>query len=159
MQVLVFDNILLWDAVRPLPYVYLILKFSTGTGRCETMLWAFVLGLVIDIFGNTPGANAAALTLAAFARPTLLQLFVTRDAQNDEAVVPSAATFGPAAFFKYMLSFVLLHHAVSIVLIQFSLDNIGGLLLRILGCSAMTVVFIFAFEMIRKNSSRYDSAQ
>ncbi len=150
MQVLVFDNILLLGTVRPLLFVYLILKLSTGTGRCETMLWAFALGLVIDIFDNTPGANAAALTLAAFARPALLQLFVMRDVQNDETVVPSSKTFGPLAFFKYVLSFVFLHHAVSSVLIQFSLNNLGGLLLHILGCTVMTVAFIFALEMIMK---------
>lgn len=150
MQVLVLDNILLWGVARPLLYVCLILKFSTGTGRCETLLWAFALGLTVDIFSNTPGANAVALTLAAFVRPALLQLFVTRDTRDDAAVVPSVATMGLSAFFKYALSFVLIHHAVSFVLIQFSPDNIGDLLLRILGCSAMTMAFILAIETIRK---------
>lgn len=150
MQVLVFDNILLWGVVHPLLFVYLILKFSTGTDRCETMLWAFALGLIVDIFEDTLGANAAALTLAAFARPTLLRLFVTRDALDDDVVMPSVKSFGLPAFFKYVLTFVLLHHTAAAILIQFSLANFGSLLLRIIGCTAMTVACVFAIEMIRK---------
>ena len=30
------------------------------------MIWAFLLGLTVDILGNTPGMNAAAATVLAF---------------------------------------------------------------------------------------------
>ena len=38
------------------------------------MIWAFLLGLAVDIFGNTPGMNAAAATVLAFMRVTYFKI-------------------------------------------------------------------------------------
>lgn len=47
------------------------------------MIWAFLLGLTVDILGNTPGMNAAAATVLAFMREPVLRLVTLRDSVED----------------------------------------------------------------------------
>ena len=90
LQVLILNNVHIAGYATPFLYVYFILKFASGTSRNELMLWAFFLGLTIDIFSNTPGMNAAATVFLAFVRPTFLRLFTPRDTLD--SIIPSIRT-------------------------------------------------------------------
>ena len=79
LQVLILNNVHIAGYATPFLYIYVILKFETETSRNALMLWAFFLGLTVDIFSDTLGMNAAATVVLAFSRPALLQLFVPRD--------------------------------------------------------------------------------
>ena len=81
------------------------------------MLWAFFLGLTVDIFSDTPGMNAAATVALAFLRPTFLRLFVPRDAF--ENIVPSIKSMGIVPFLKYLVVSVFIHHAILLTRILF----------------------------------------
>ena len=79
LQVLILNNVHIAGYATPFLYIYLILKFESDVPRNALMLWAFFLGLAVDVFSDTPGMNAAATVLLAFLRPTFLRLFVPRD--------------------------------------------------------------------------------
>ena len=79
LQVLVLNHIHFEQYATPLFYIYFLLKIDSGNSRKGLMLWAFSLGLCIDIFSNTPGLNAAAAVCTAFCRPWFLRLFSLRD--------------------------------------------------------------------------------
>ena len=95
-------------------YIYLILKFESDTPRNALMLWAFFLGLAVDVFSDTPGMNAAATVLLAFLRPTFLRLFVPRDTLD--TLVPAIRTMGILPFLKYLVVSVLIHHGLLLTL-------------------------------------------
>ena len=59
LQVLILNNVHIAGYATPFLYIYLILKFESETPRNALMLWAFFLGLTVDIFSDTPGMNAA----------------------------------------------------------------------------------------------------
>ncbi len=61
LQVLVLNHIHFEQYATPLFYIYFLLKIDSDNSRKGLMLWAFSLGLCIDIFSNTPGLNAAQL--------------------------------------------------------------------------------------------------
>ena len=69
LQVLILNNVHIAGYATPFLYIYLILKFESDTPRNALMLWAFFLGLAVDVFSDTPGMNAAATVLLAFLRP------------------------------------------------------------------------------------------
>lgn len=50
LQVLILNNIHLAGYATPFLYTYFILKFPSSVSRNELLLWAFFLGLIIDIF-------------------------------------------------------------------------------------------------------------
>ena len=145
-QVLVLNHVHIVGYATPFLYIFLILKFESSVSRNALMLWAFFLGLVIDVFSDTPGMNAAATVLLAFLRPLLLRLFVPRETLDD--LVPSIQTMGLTPFLKYMSLAVLLHHTMLLTLEFFSLAHYGILLLRILASSLLTVACIMTLDGI-----------
>ena len=148
LQVLILNNVHIGGYATPFLYVYFILKFPSGTSRNELMLWAFFLGLMIDIFSNTPGMNAAATVLLAFVRPTFLRLFTPRDTLD--SIIPSIRTLGISSFLKYAVTCVFIHNLVLLSLEFFSFSSIPLLLLRVVACTLLTVTCIMAVEGIRR---------
>ena len=53
LQVLILNNVHIAGYATPFLYIYLILKFESETPRNTLMLWAFFLGLTVDIFSDT----------------------------------------------------------------------------------------------------------
>lgn len=147
-QVFILNNIHIAGFATPFAYIYLVLKFPSDTGRKEQMLWAFALGLAVDLFADTPGMNAAASVLLAFACPTLLRLFVPRD--MSDSFIPGFRTMGPGPFIKYVSAGTLLHHAMLYAIEYFSVAHLGMAALHILASSILTVAFIAAIEGIRR---------
>mgnify|MGYP002095706771 CR=1 FL=1 len=150
LQVLILNNVHIAGYATPFLYIYLILKFESDTPRNALMLWAFFLGLAVDVFSDTPGMNAAAIptVLLAFLRPTFLRLFVPRDTLD--TLVPAIRTMGILPFLKYLVVSVLIHHGLLLTLEFFSFAHIGTLLLRIAASTLLTVTCIMAVEGIRK---------
>lgn len=145
LQILVLNHISFFDHATPFLYIYLIIIMPMGINRNLLLLVAFLLGLIIDIFCNTPGQNAAASVFAAFmCRPMQLLFF---DREDFEHIAPSISTLG-GAFMKYTFLVVLLHHIVLISISSFSYFNIQTICLRIVLSTILTSVLIFAIEGI-----------
>uniref|UniRef100_UPI003FED4358 rod shape-determining protein MreD n=1 Tax=Phocaeicola sp. TaxID=2773926 RepID=UPI003FED4358 len=83
VQVLVFNHIHVAGYATPFIYIYFLLMLNLDTKRNTLLLAGFLLGLVIDMFANTPGMNAAATTLLEFLRPWLISHIVPRDNTDD----------------------------------------------------------------------------
>lgn len=148
LQVLILNNVHIAGCATPFLYIYLILKFESDTPRNSLMLWAFFLGLVVDIFSDTPGMNAAATVFLAFMRPVLLRLFVPRDMVD--SIVPGIRTLGVSPFLKYVSASVLVHHGFLLLVEFFSLAAWGMLLLRIVASSLLTVACVMAVDGISR---------
>lgn len=148
LQVLILNNMHIAGCATPFLYIYLILKFESDIPRNTLMLWAFFVGLAVDIFSDTPGMNAAATVFLAFMRPVLLCLFVPRDMV--ESITPSIRALGVSPFLKYVLASVLVHHSFLLLVEFFSLAAWGLLLLRILASSLLTVACIMAVDGISR---------
>lgn len=148
LQVLILNNVHIAGYATPFLYVYFILKFGSGTSRNELMLWAFFLGLTIDVFADTPGMNAAAAVLLAFVRPSLLRLFTPRDTLD--SIIPSFKTMGIASFLKYTVASAFIHNLALLTIEFFSFSSVLLLLLRVVSCTLLTVTCIVAVEGIRR---------
>lgn len=147
-QVQVLNNIHIGGCATPFIYIYLILKFKSDTSRNELMLWAFFVGLAVDVFSDTPGMNAAASVAMAFMRPLFLRLFVSRETLD--SLTPGIGTMGLFPFFKYLLVAVLVHHVCLFSVEAFSFAHLGILLLRIASSTLLTIACIMALEGCRK---------
>lgn len=148
IQVLVLNNVHIAGYATPFIYIYMILKMSSGTSRSELMLWGFSLGLVVDIFSDTPGMNAAAATFIAFIRPLFLRLFTQRDSTDE--FIPAIKTIGTSSFIKYVIMCVLFHHTTLLMIESFSLFDLNTLLIKIGASSLFTVLCIMGIEGLNK---------
>lgn len=148
LQVLILNNMHIAGYATPFLYIYLILKFESDTPRNTLMLWAFFLGLLVDIFSDTPGMNAASAVLLAFLQPTFLRLFIPRDTVG--SIVPAVRPMGLTSFLKYIVAGTLVHHTLLLTLEYFSFAHLGILLLKIVTSTLLTVLCVLAMEGIRK---------
>lgn len=144
------NGIHLAGVATPMLYVYLLLRLDVNINKAEILVWAFFLGLFVDIFSDTSGVNASATVFLAFVRPVLIRLFVPRDLQDEAEIIPSFATFGVSNFMKYTVFCVLLHHIFVLTIEYFSFG--GGLffLFSLIGSSILTVMFVTVIEFIRR---------
>ena len=146
VQVLVLNQLHVGGYATPFLFIYFILKFNSKIGRNSLMLWAFMLGLMVDVFGNTPGMNAAACTCLAFFRNSLLRLVTLRDL--DEAFRPGIKSLGLAVFFRYVLLACVLFCTLLLLIDTFTFFNLPVLLLKIVTSTVSTIVCIFCVESI-----------
>jgi rod shape-determining protein MreD len=146
LQVLVLNQMHIWGYATPFLYIYFILKLDTRTSRNALMLWAFALGLVIDIFGNTPGMNAASVILLAFSRTSILRLVTLRDI--DEGFRPSVRSMGVSSFMRYVFLSCSLFCTVLFLIDTFSFYDFPVLLLKILSSIISTMLCVFCVEML-----------
>ncbi|MDR2138823.1 MAG: rod shape-determining protein MreD [Tannerella sp.] len=153
LQVWVLNNLHLFRIVEPFLYICVILKLPMQITRSQGILISFLLGLVIDIFSNTPGMHAAACTLIGFLRYPLIRVYVEKEIM--ENVTPSYHTFGSAAFMRYAATLTAIHHVTLFLIESVSLFDPVFLFLRILASVVLTTVCIFvleAFNVKRKGS-------
>lgn len=146
LQVLILNNVYIGGYATPFLYIYLILKTQSDTPRNTQMLWAFFLGLIVDVFSDTLGMNAAATVFLAFVRPKFQQLFTPRETL--EAIIPSTRTMGVTPFLKYIIICTLIHHSILFGIEFFSFVHIGNLLLRIVSSTVLTIICTMALEGI-----------
>lgn len=146
VQVLVLNQLHVGGYATPFLFIYFILKFNSKIGRNSLMLWGFMLGLTVDVFGNTPGMNAAACTCLAFFRNSLLRLVTLRDL--DEAFRPGIKSLGLAVFFRYVLLACVLFCTLLLLIDTFTFFNLPVLLLKIVTSTVSTIVCIFCVESI-----------
>lgn len=65
-QVLILNNIHFLRVATPFLYLYFILKLPVGISRTNVVFFSFLIGLVIDIFSNTPGIACVCLHAGRF---------------------------------------------------------------------------------------------
>ncbi len=149
LQVLFLNRIALFGYATPLFYIWLIARFDSSMTRSGVLLWAFFLGLLIDLFSGTPGLNAASATLLAMFQPVFLKLFVPLD--RYDVIVPGSSTMGGRPFTGYLLLLTVLHHTVYFILRSIPLGDWPVLVLKIVFSAIMTLVFMLVAELVSPN--------
>lgn len=139
VQALVLNNIHLFGFATPLLYVYMVVNTSRNMPQWVSLILAFLLGLCIDIFSNTPGVATCSLTLLAFVQPYLLTIFLPRDSADD--FQPSIYTLGVAKYIYYAATLTLAYCIVFYTLEMFSFFN-WILWLECVGGSTLITLFI-----------------
>ncbi len=147
VQVLVLNHVFLLQVATPLLYVFFAITFRRGTPKWMILLWCFGLGLLIDIFSNTPGLAAGCMTLIGFIQPYLLEPLVPRD--SAENLKTSAATLGMAKFAILSVVMVVVYCLLFFALEAFTFFDWQSWLLRAVSSTVITLVLILAVESVR----------
>lgn len=145
LQTLLLNRINLFGIATPVLYSYFLLKLPVGRNLYSVIVSSFMMGLIIDIFLNTPGMNAAAITIVGAFRKNILGLFFEREGYDD--FVPGINTAaGP--FVRFTIFMVLLHLTLLFFIESFTLFNLKNTLLRIGTSSVVTIPLIIALDSL-----------
>ena len=155
LQALVFNHVHIYGYATPFICVYFILTLPLSTPRWAKLLWGFGIGLVQDMFANTPGIMAATLTMVAMLQNFLLTLLGAQNNEDkDEAVSPSLISLGMIPFLRYMAVGVLLQNTLFYLLVTFSFASFTDIVLNITGSTILSFLIIWFIESIRCNTMK-----
>lgn len=148
VQVLVLNHIHLFGCATPLLYIYMVLLFHRDYPRWSKLVLSFVMGLLIDVFSNTPGVATASMTFMGLIQPYLLGFFLQRDSPDD--LKPTMKSLGFTKFVLYTLISVVFYCILFFTLETFNFFNWLQWLECIGGSAALTIILIIVIENLRK---------
>ncbi|MDP9078249.1 MAG: rod shape-determining protein MreD [Bacteroidota bacterium] len=141
IQVFLLKNIDLYNLSTPYFYILFILLLPFEVPNVLLFILAFILGLTIDAFYDTPGLHAAACVVLAFVRILFISITVQKDGFDNEPE-PTLSIMGVRWFLTYAVVLTFVHHFFLINLEAFSLSQIEFTISRILLSSIFTVFLI-----------------
>ena len=147
IQVVVLGRIHLFGCATPLLYVWFVILLPRNYPKWSGLLWSFSMGLIIDIFFNTPGLAAASLTLIGIIQPYFFEIFVPRDSVED--LTPSVRSLGLLKYAYYVSVLVFFYCLVFFSIELFSFFEWPHWANCIIGSTLITLALIFTFELVR----------
>jgi hypothetical protein len=111
---------------------------------------AFGAGMFVDIFYNTIGANAAAMVLIAFLRPSIITL-LTPQRGYDERQVLSLNSMGLTWFITYIGTLTFIHHLVLFSLEASDWGLFFPVLLKVICSTIFTTAVIMITQFFRRD--------
>lgn len=147
IQVFLLKNMGYYNLAVPFIYILFILLLPFGIPNFFLFLLAFLTGLTVDIFYDTPGMNAAASTVLALVRIFFINVTVQRQGFEAEPE-PHMGLMGFRWFFFYTLFLTLFHHITLFFLETYSFSDIKYTFIRIIFSSALTILLILISEFV-----------
>ncbi len=151
VQILIFNNIEIGGYIIPYIYILFIILLPFETPAWITLILAFILGLLVDIFCETLGMHTSATVFMAFLRPYILSYFAPRDGYESGSY-PRVFYYGLPWFIKYALLMVLAHHLFLFYVEMFKLQDFFTTLLRVILSTlfSTTIIVLSQFFVFRK---------
>lgn len=150
LQVLVLNNVLFFGFINPYIYIAFIFIYPYKTNRFPILSLAFLLGLIIDIFSDSGGANAFATTFIAFIRLYFFKTIFQKTEVDFEFFNLKQETFGKVFNFTAILTFT--HHFLLFSLLNFSFRNFFDVIINtfLSGVFSLFLYFLGNFILSRK---------
>lgn len=136
----------------PLIFSYVIFKRKLETTVTELLIFAFVIGFLVDVFRNTIGLNISVLLFITFLRTRFLNLISARE-DFDDNIELNLFNIGVARYLFYYGVVLFFHHALFYLVEQFSFVHLFSLLSKALfnTISALAILILFEFIFTTKN--------
>ena len=102
IQVLILNEILFFNYINPFLYLSLIISLPLKTPKWFILIYAFTLGLLIDIFGGSLGFHSTATVFVAFLRQTISKITIPHNILADHDQI-TLSKIGNKSFITFSL--------------------------------------------------------
>ncbi len=150
LQVLILNHINFFGFVNPYVYILFILVFPLNGNQSLLILLSFLLGLTIDIFGDSGGVHAAACVFVAYLRPLILKFSFGISYEYNTVKISKVSLTERLVYVSLM---VLLHHLVLFGLEIFSLSHILLILKSTLFSGVFSILLILCTLLLFSRKS------
>jgi len=151
IQVLVLKQINIgwgdFNYIQLFIYPLFILLLPIKINRSVSILLAFVAGIIIDMFYDTPGLNASALVLMSYMRMFILKFLEPIEGYNIETT-PTIWTFGFDWFLIYSSSLVFINILWFFSMEAFSFQYFTDIILKTIFSFIFSEVLIVLYVAI-----------
>lgn len=146
LQVLFLNNIQFFSYMNPLVYLILIITLPQDTKKWFLIVYAFFLGILLDLFEGNMGLNSSSLVFIAFLKPYLYKVLIPKNL-IDEKDKLGLKNLGIQTFSVYALTIIFIHNSFLFLLEYFSSSSILLLLLKVIASTVMTFIIILIFQL------------
>ncbi|MCF6222594.1 MAG: rod shape-determining protein MreD [Flavobacteriaceae bacterium] len=149
LQIIVLNNINFLGYINPFLYILLLFYYPIKKMNGQFLFLAFFLGLIIDIFSNSGGINAAATLFIAFIRiPVLKSVLGKREIDYS---ITSINKLPYPKIFIYVIILTFIHHFIVFALEYFKWINFGIILIKTFLTSIFTIILIMiSFALVSR---------
>lgn len=151
LQILIFNHVHIAGFATSFAYIYLLLILPNNTPKSLFVVLGFAMGLIVDVFNNTPGVSAAATTAVGLLSPYLFQLLGPKEENDDNLLVPGANVMGWPSFSYYAFIMCTLQCLLFFVIENFNFHEPLTMLIEIVSSTAFTFIVVMAFEWVRNS--------
>ncbi len=155
VQVLLLgEDLMLFNKAFCFVYLTFLLLAPLEWGSLILMGVGFGVGLVLDMFYDTPGMHAASSVFMMYIRSLWVNM-ITPQGGYDTIVLPSIRNMGLQWFSMYAAPLIFLHHFVLLMIEAGGFSSFGFTFVKILSSSLFTFVVIVMVQYLfyRKKKS------
>ena len=148
LQVLALNKVLFFTYINPYLYLALIISLPLKTPKWFLLVYAFLLGFFIDIFGGSLGFHSTATVFIAFVKPAISKITIPHNILEDTDEI-SLNKIGTKSFITFSLIIILIHNTLLFILehLDFNLSILG----KSLASSTLTLILILILEIFRSS--------
>jgi hypothetical protein len=147
VQVFLLKNLALYNLPIPYPYILFLLLLPFGIPNILLFALAFITGLTVDAFYDTPGLHAAACVILALVRILFINVTVSKDGFDNEPE-PALGIMGFRWFTAYAVTLTLIHHFVLFAIEYFNFSGLQYTIGRFITSSFFTVILMLISGLI-----------
>ena len=152
IQVLILNHVYLGGFITPFIYPIIILLLPFDTKGWILLVYAFGVGLFLDMFSETMGMHAAALVVMAFLRPAIIRLISTKT-DYDPGIEPRIENNGFGWILLYTTLLLFIHHFALFSIEVFRIDEINQIAIRsVFSTLASTLIIAVSHLLMGKPS-------
>ena len=151
LQVIVLNNINFLGYINHLYYFLLVFLYPVRKDDASILVLSFLLGLIIDMFADSGGINAAATLLIAFIRIPVLQSVLGKRELDYATMNIFKLPF--SKLLAYVVILTTIHHFTVFGMEYFKWSKFGTILLNTVLTSIFTIILTlisFTFVMRKR---------
>ena len=141
--------------VKPWLYFLFIIWLPFGVSRLGLLGIAFIFGLSMDYFSNTPGLHAAPCVLIAYVRPFIINFLLPQEKTEYSYAEPSIKSLGFTQYMLYALLLTLLHNAYLIFIEWMQFGNFFYFIAKLSATTGISMLLIFITELLFPRKAKY----
>lgn len=146
-QVLIFNHIMLFNVAMAFVFIYFIVSMPMKVKTEWLLTVAFLSGLLVDIFSDTPGVNAMACTVLAMVKKPVLFAYITRD-DHTKNVTPSLYSLGFSVYAKYLLTMSAIYSLLVFTVEYFNFAAVKEIVIMSAASALFTFLSLLAIDSL-----------
>lgn len=150
-QVLLLNHVDFLGYINPYLYILFIITFPFSGNKSLLIFLSFLLGLTIDVFGDSGGVHAAACVVIAYLRPFILK-YSFGISYEYNVIRINNVDFGQRLI--YVTSMVFIHHLVLFSMEIFNINHIMLILKSTLFSGIFSTILILSSISIFSKKSK-----
>lgn len=150
VQVLICNHMILFNVAMAFIFIYVIINLPLDLNTNWLLTWAFLAGLIVDIFSDTLGVNTLACTILAIIKRPVFYAYIPKD-DRTKNIEPSLASLGFNIYSKYLLSMVAIYCLMVFSIEYFNFADIKEILIMSASSALLTFLILIGIDSLIVN--------